>query len=287
MSALPDPAELAPSRDPAAYGRRRLLSPTFWAMMSLSVLCVLAGVAIVSFAPRLFRTSAPAPAAAPLPEAAPPATSPPSPAPAPTSEAGAASVGEIADLDGRVRRLETGQQRALAAAAEALAAASLGQAAAGPRPFADDLLAAERALPASPDLIALRSVARIGAPSRPALAAEFADLAARASAAARRPGREASVVDQIAYAISQVIDIRRVDGSGGGADAVIAKAQRRADDGDLEGAVALVQTLPAPAREPLGPWLAQARNRIVIDRHVAALRDEAVADLSAAERGWT
>ncbi len=72
MSALPDPAELAPSRDPAAYGRARILSPTFWAMMSLCVLCVLAGVAIVSYAPkfwpvRVSPSPAPATAASPGP----------------------------------------------------------------------------------------------------------------------------------------------------------------------------------------------------------------------------
>ena len=51
MTALPDPADLAPSRDPADYGRRGLFSVSFWAMMALCVLCVLAGAAVVYLRP--------------------------------------------------------------------------------------------------------------------------------------------------------------------------------------------------------------------------------------------
>ncbi len=189
------------------------------------------------------------------------------------------------DLQNRVRRLEAGQQRTLDAAGEALAAASLSQASQGPGPFADEVGAAERVLPGSADLAALRPIARTGAPTNAALASELDDLAARASAAARRPGKEASVLDQIVYAVSKIIDIRRVDGLGGGPDAIIARAQRRADAGDLAGAMSDLDRLSSQARAPLEPWFAQAQTRIAIDRHVAALRDRAVADLAAAERG--
>ncbi len=282
MSALPDPAELAPSRDPAVYGRARVLSPTFWAMMGLCVLCILAGMAIVSFAPRLW-PSRTAPTASPSAAAVEPAENAAPPAEAPANAAPAAP-GQVADLDGRVRRLEGDQQRTMAAAAETLAAASLSQAAQGPGPFADDLLAAERVLPASADLIALRPLARSGAPTSAALAAELGDLAARASAAARKPGKDASVLDQILYAVSKIIDIRRVDGVGGGADAAIARAQQRADAGDLAGAAAALNRLPPAARAPLAAWLAQANARIAIDRHIAALRAAALADLAGAQR---
>ncbi|HEY5107725.1 MAG TPA: hypothetical protein VII73_13310 [Caulobacteraceae bacterium] len=54
MTALPDPAELAPSRDAAEYGRRGLMSSGYWAMISFCVLCILAGMAIVRFGPSVF-----------------------------------------------------------------------------------------------------------------------------------------------------------------------------------------------------------------------------------------
>ncbi len=93
------------------------------------------------------------------------------------------------------------------------------------------------------------------------------------------------MLDQILYAVSRVIDIRRVDGTGGGADAAIARAQRQADAGDLAGAIAALDRLPPAAREPLAPWRAQAADRLAIDRHIAALRAAALADLAGAERG--
>ncbi len=121
MSALPEPADLAPSRDPAVYGRARILSPTFWAMMGLCVLCILAGMAIVSFAPRLWpaRTT---PAAAPPPIAEPAESAAAAPE-APPSAVTSAAPAQVADLDSRVRRLEGDQQRTVAAAAETIAAA--------------------------------------------------------------------------------------------------------------------------------------------------------------------
>ena len=43
MSAAPDPAELAPSRDPAAYGRRPLFTPRFFAWAGVCAACLIAG----------------------------------------------------------------------------------------------------------------------------------------------------------------------------------------------------------------------------------------------------
>ena len=118
MTALPDPAELAPSRDPAAYGRRRVMSPSFWAMISLCVLCILAGMAIVSFGPRVFHVRPSALAVGP--ETAIPAASEGYTEPAPNvAAASAAGVqpAQIGALTDRVTRLESAQARTLDAAA--------------------------------------------------------------------------------------------------------------------------------------------------------------------------
>ncbi len=90
---------------------------------------------------------------------------------------------------------------------------------------------------------------------------------------------------QIGYAISRVVSIRRVDPGGTGPDAALARAQRRADAGDLEGAVLALDGLPAGAHERLETWRAGAQRRLDIDRHVAALRARALADLAAAQAG--
>ncbi len=298
MSALPDPAELAPSRDPAAYRARPLLSGGFWAMMALAAVCLVAGAVIVTMGPRLLAirraqpvaaagsaptatsTNAPAPAAttgsAPYPAAA----LAPGLAPAPMESA---APERVADLEGRVQALESRQARQLDAAAAALAAAALSQAAAQPRPFLAELAAFQRLLPASPDAQALEPLAAQGAPGRAALAVELADIAAEVSTAAKAPPRTAGFMAQLAYALSRVVSVRRVDQQASGADGVLARAQRLADEGDLEGAAASLDGLPSAARLALAPWRVKAMRRITIDEHIAALRAQAAADLAAAQ----
>jgi len=283
MTALPDPAELAPTRDPAAYGGRRVLSPGFWAMISLCVLCIMAGMAIVTFAPRIFharRVASPSltsPAAPPAPEGAFPTTAQ---APAASASLQPAQIGALTD---RVARLEVNQARSLGAASAALAASALSEAAAQPRPFVQELAATTRVLPGNLDVAALAPLAAQGAPTRAALAAQLNDIAASISVAVRAPDKNAAIMAQIAYAISRVVSIRRVDPQGSGPDAALALAQRRADAGDLEDAIAALNGLPARAQRPLQAWRAQAQRRIDIDRHVGALRAAALADLATAQ----
>jgi hypothetical protein len=286
MTALPDPAELAPTRDPAAYGARPLLSRGFWAMMVLAILCLAAAVALVSLGPRLLgaRHSQGTPSASgatPAPVVYAPAPAlPPVPAPAET-----AAPQRVAALEGRVQRLESNQARDLDAAAAALAAASLSQAAALPRPFLAELAAYQRLLPDSRDARSLAPLAARGAPTRAALAAELADIAAQVSTAAKAPARNAGFMAQLAYAVSRVVSVRRVDSSATGPDGALARAQRLAADGDLEDAAAILDTLPAGARGPLQGWRMRAQRRIDIDDHIAGLRAQAAADLAAAQSG--
>ncbi|MFI4936623.1 MAG: COG4223 family protein [Caulobacterales bacterium] len=281
MSAAPDPVELAPSRDPAAYGRRPLFTATFFAWVSLCLLCIVAGVAVgrLQFTP----AASPAPLsldAARRPanaESAAPAALAPEPLAAPA--AGSADVNALSD---RVARLEGSSTRAADAAAMALAAASLSQAAQSSGPFDQDLVAFQRLAPTSSDLKALGPLAARGAPSRAALAAALPALAAEASVAAHGPAKGAGLVRKTLSLIGRVVMIRRVDPNGGGADGALAKAEQQADAGDLEGAVGSLQRLSVQAREPLKDWIDAAQRRIEIDRRIEALRAQALADLTAA-----
>jgi hypothetical protein len=279
MTAVPDPAELAPTRDPAAYAKRPLLTGGFWVMMVFCALCLLAAVAVVTLGPRLAPVKRAVAAASPAQPATPPLAAPLAalaPTTAPPSDTDTA-------LAGRVQRLEGDQARIASAAAGALAAAALSDAAAKPAPFAGDLAAVARLLPGSPDALALTALAQQGAPTRAALATELTDLGAEVSTAARAPGKDASFMDRAFYAFSRVVTVRRVDTQATGTDAILARAEHSAEDGDLEGAVAVLDTLPAPAKASLAPWLDKAERRIEIDRHIAGLRAQAVADLAAAQ----
>lgn len=277
MTLTPDQAELAPSRDPAAYARRSLFTGGFWVMMAFCALCLLAAAAVYTLGPRLTAMRRATETAAPASVASAPAQ----PVVA-ASPSGVAVAPPSGDLTARVQRLEGDENRMMAASAAALAAAALSDAAAKPAPFPAELAATARLLPGSPDALALAALAEQGAPTRAALAAELTELGGEISTAARAPGKDASFLDRAFYAVSRVVSIRRVDTRGGGADALLARAERTADDGDLEGAMALLDRLPEEARATLAPWRQKAMRRIEIDRRIGRLRAQAMADLAAA-----
>lgn len=287
MSSSSDSSEITAPKDPAAYRPRALLGPTFWALLALCVLCVLAGVAIADYGPKLFtgkpaaRSAAePAPAA----EAAAPTAAPAPPAPLPAAAAQGPSP-DVARLSTRLATLENQQAHAAQAAAAALAAASVAEASQGTGPFADELASLRAMAPPSPELESLARLAQAGAPSRTALAAAFPEFAARASSAARAPGKDAGLGDRIVYALSKVVTLRRVgDVPGDSVDAMLARAERQVEDGDLDRALRTLDKLPPGSREAIAPWRARAERRAEIDRSAQALRARALQTLAAESR---
>jgi hypothetical protein len=284
MSVSPDPAELSAPRDPAAYGRSRLLGAGFWALIAFGVICVLAGVGVAHFGPQLFPVR-PAPAAEA--DVAPYDVAPQRPvaaapvAPLLAEPAPAAPSAEITQLSERLTTLEGMESRTAQAAASALAAAALVEAAQTSRPFADELTALAAVAPPSAELSSLHRLAEIGAPSRAALASGFPEAAASAAAAARAPSTGAGLVARVAHAFSRIVTLRQVgDVPGKGVDATIARAERQVEDGDIDTALRTLDGLPPPAREAMSAWRARAERRAEIDRRVSGLRAQALADLA-------
>lgn len=285
MSLPPDASESSAPKDPADYRPKPLLGATFWAMLALMLLCVLAGVAVANFGPRLF--GPPPPAKIPV-EAAPRESPAAPPAPAPSLAPGPVSQSspDVARLTARVASLEAQQTHASQAAAAALAAAAVVEATQGTGPFVEALSSLRAISPPSPELQALARLAAVGAPSRTALAASFPDYAASAVSAARAPNSQgggvgAGLGDRIVYALSRVVSLRRVgDVPGDGVDALLARAERQIDDGDLDRALKTLDKLPAGARDALAPWRDRADRRAEIDRNAAALRARALQTLA-------
>lgn len=266
-------------KDPSDYRVRRGWPLAFWVAISFGLLCILAGFAIGRYGPALFPPKTPAAAASPGGSPAAPASESaltPSAAPAP----GAAATGS---LNERLDRLESGQARLKGAAAEALAAADLSQAAATSRPFADELAALQRLAPDSADLRALAPYAQAGAPSRTALAKALSDLDDRLAVAARTPSEGSGALARVGHVLAAVFTIRRIDRlTGNDPDAVLARAQAEADDGDLEGALADIDRLPPAGRDAAAGWRARAQRRVDLDRLVAAVRTDAERGLAQA-----
>lgn len=286
-----DASDFTAPKDPAAYRPRPLLGVTFWAMLALMLLCVLAGVAIASFEPQWF---GPKPAIRPAgetPVSAEPAAAAPAPAPAAppsTAPAPATQAADVARLGARVATLEAQQSHASQAAAAALAASAVVEATQGSGPFAEELSSLRAISPPSPELQALARLAAAGAPSRTALAASYPDYAARAASAARAPGDKAGLGDRIVYQLSRVVTLRRVgDLEGAGVDAVLARAERQVDDGDLDRALRTLDKLPPNAKDAMAAWRNRAESRAEIDRNAFALRARALQTLASEARGGT
>ncbi|HQR89113.1 MAG TPA: mitofilin family membrane protein [Caulobacter sp.] len=290
MNVAPDAAETVMPSDPALYARRRpLLGPSFWAMIALCVFCVMLGALVTRFGPTWFpvKPSGDSPVQA-APSVTPPAARAPVGSPIPLEGAAPTVVGadaEIERLETRLALLEAGQKGVLDAAAASLAAAALAEAAQTSGSFEEELASLERVLPMSADLRALSRLAQTGAPTRAGLAAEFESLAARAATAARNPGEDADLLARVRYALSSIVSIRQVSSTRGATpDAKLARAQRLLDEGDVESAIRALDTLPDPARIVLAPWLASAERRVEVDRHVTAIRADALAGLAQVSR---
>lgn len=315
MTLEPDNAELAPSRDPAAYGRRPLFGFSFWAMMVLALAFMAAGYGFARFGPQIFPeredpaqtappakatpalglTAAPPPPRAPATATPPPATPftpltpavPPvaaGPAAGPVPATGAAAP-EDATLAARVTRLEGAEQAVVNAAAAALAAAQLSAVAQSSRPFAEELTAVWSLMPASADARALARHAQTGVPSRAALAAEFTAEIQPTAVAVRAPGAEAGLLARIGYALSSIVTVRRIGPDDRGREEALSRLERLVREGDLEGALREIDTLPGAARDQLGHWRLRAERRVEVDRRVAAIRAEALAGLTRAGAG--
>lgn len=289
MSPPPDAPELSAPKDPAEYRPKPLLGFTFWAMIVLMLLCVLAGVAIADFGPRLLGPKPSTKAAVSEPVAAPaePAlAAPPATAAAAQLIAPAAPSADVTRLTARVATLESQQVHASQAAAAALAASSVVEASQGTGPFADELSSLRAISPPSPELVALARLAQQGAPSRTALAVSFPDYAARATVAARAPGPKTGLGAKVVYELSRVVTLRRVgDAAGDGVDEILARAERQVDDGDLDRALRTLDRLPAGARDAMAPWRTRAERRAEIDRNASALRARALQALAGEARG--
>lgn len=268
-------------KDPAHYRPR--VGVGLWAVAAFGVLCVLAGVGVAMFTPRLLAPREEPATSTPL--AAAPATVVPLPAAAPpVSPALSAAEDEVARLKARIAVLESQGARTSEAAAAALALAELVDATRGSRPFPREIAALRAAAPELPELAALARLAEVGAPSRTALAASFPEYATHAVRKARKPPDGADVGQRLAYAAGKVVTVRRIDETAGATpDALVARAERALEEGEVIAALKALDGLPPKAQAALAPWRAGAERRAEIDREVSALRARAIRDLQPSE----
>ena len=289
--------EPEPYSPPQAPSRRLGRRAPVWGLGLLALGAVIVAVTVAVYAPRMLARPEPAPVEArPEPDSAEArlqariAELEQQLAQARTLQAanpiGAAPGPDLSGVNARLERVEAAQARTARAASAAVAAAALADAAQTSRPFLNELLTLERLTPDARDLAGLRPLAETGAPTLAALAAEFPEVADRASAASRTSGTDTSLLSRIGDALAALITVRRTgDLSGDSPDAVLARAERRVAQGDIEAALRILKALPSGGQAATADWRERAQRRVEIERRISALRTAALRDLAEAERG--
>lgn len=161
-------------------------------------------------------------------------------------------------LASKISELEQGQQELSAQVdapsrqidlARAIAAAGLKSAIDRGGPFMSELEAFASVAPDDPAVAELRDLAARGVPSRVELVAGFSDAASKAIAAADPGDPEAGLVDRLMSSAMSVVKVRKVgDVAGDSAEAIVARAETRLLNGDLEAALAEWNMLPEASR---------------------------------------
>jgi len=198
----------------------------------------------------------------------------------------AADPAALAQLSARLDRVEA-NQRALAHAASAAAAAEALQSAADTGAPCPTELAQAQASLSTPHLFdAVRPFADRGLPSKATLATQFPHIAATANIAAQAANGGKGPLAKLFRSLGDLmsISVRRTDaGPGGvGVEATLAHAEAHMDSGDLAGAVSDLNSLPAPAQTAIRPWLDKARARVALDNATRQINEAAFATLGQA-----
>ncbi|MGE3624533.1 MAG: COG4223 family protein, partial [Bdellovibrionales bacterium] len=133
---------------------------------------------------------------------------------------------------------------------------------AGGRPFDEDLALAQKLAGDDPELKAaldrLAPAAKKGVLSRDGLQKEFKAVAGDI-VVAKLKGEDATVQQKILERFSRLVKVRKIDQvTGDEADAVVARAQILLERGDIDGAVAELQTLKGPSADAAAPFIDQA-----------------------------
>lgn len=291
--------EPEPYSPPEAPSRRPGRRPPVWGLGLLALGAVVIAVSVAVYAPKMFARPEAAAAAVEagaepdsvearlqariaeleqqLAQARPPQS---------LGAGGATSNVDLTAVNDRLDRIEAAQARTARAASAAVAAAALADAAQTSRPFLNELVTLERLTPDATDLAGLRALAETGAPTLAALAAEFPEVADRAAAASRTAATDTSLLSRIGDALAALITVRRTgDLSGNSPDAILARAERRVAQGDIEAALNILKALPSGGQRATADWRERAKRRVEIERRIGALRTTALRNLAEAERG--
>ena len=196
------------------------------------------------------------------------------------------ATGRIAGLE---KNLETARKAAVLAGKTdtiAIAVRKLRDALHGASPFATELAALREIAGDAPAVaVALGTVdplASSGITTRRDLFARLPTVVAAAVSADRQPKND-GWVDRTMAKLTGFITIRRIDGKGSDTDAILARAEIAARNGDLSGAITEMSSLTGAAADASAAWINTARNRLAAERARADLDKIALTGVTAGD----
>jgi len=211
-----------------------------------------------------------------------------------TTASAQAGASEASDLAGRMAALETAvkkltseqktladdvQQQAKNSAnartmRQALLAANLRSAVERGGPFADELDAVKPFVSDAKLLAPLTPFAATGVASVDTLRRELAGLLPALQKTSRTVESNGGFFDRLQASAERLVRIRRIDETGGNdTGSILARAESKAGQADVDGALAELAKLPPSTRAPVEPWIEKAKARndaVYAARRIAA-----------------
>ncbi|MBW8735360.1 MAG: hypothetical protein JF571_13865 [Asticcacaulis sp.] len=205
---------------------------------------------------------------------------------APAAAAYSADAAALAQLSARLDRLETNQRALARAAATAYAATVLEEKAHTSEPFLAELAAVEPAFDDPSMTAPLRAVADRGVSSEVQLALDFPQAAMKANIASKTDTDKDSLFNRARHALGSFISVRRIDKQGcRGIQGALQCAEVQLKNGNLDAALADLDTLTPSSKAALKPWLDKAHTRARVDALTRHLTQAALQRLVQANDG--
>ncbi|MGZ6195905.1 MAG: COG4223 family protein [Candidatus Binataceae bacterium] len=148
-------------------------------------------------------------------------------------------------------------------------------------PFVTELAAVKPLVTDPAQITPLEPFASTGVPRGAALARELSQLAGPMLNATGAAPREAGIFDRLQQGAEKLVRIRPINETPGDDPAtVISRAEVKAANGDLAGALADLSRLPDAVRAPVKDWMKKAEAQIAALAAVRRLADNAVGGLA-------
>ncbi len=189
---------------------------------------------------------------------------------------------QMAALTTRIGSLERNDvARDAHRAAMAVALANLTRASRSAGSFAAEVEAVDVLLPNEPLVDALEAYADQGLPSTQVLENRFRGVASDI-AKAYRTDENVGVLDKLWSNVLATVTVRPTgDIQGNSVLAILARAETRLAEDNLQGSVAELRKLDGPAAEAASDWMALAQARLQLDRLIGELNTRVIAGISA------